>query len=66
MFFIGFPFSYDVKKAFSSVINILSKRSNLDISKGGTLRLFLTDLELDIKKLATSHEAHPSHKIRLQ
>ena len=64
--FIAFPGRYVVKKAFSSVIKILGKRSNLDISKGGTLRLFLTDLELDIKKLAISHEAHPSHKIRLQ
>ena len=48
-------------KAFSSVINILSKRSNLDVCKGGDLRLFLTDLEPDIETLAISHQAHPSH-----
>ena len=61
LLFIAFPSSYIVEKAFSSVINILSKRSNLDICKGGDLRLFLTDLEPDIETLAISHQAHPSH-----
>ena len=61
LLFIAFPSSYVVEKAFSSVINILSKRSNLDICKGGDLRLYLTDLEPDIEKLASSHTAHPSH-----
>ena len=44
---IVFPSSYVVEKAFSLVINILSKISNLDICKGGDLRLYLTDLESD-------------------
>ena len=61
LLFIAFPFRYVVEKAFSSVINILSKRYNLDICKGGDLRLYLTDLEPDIEKLASSHEAHLSH-----
>ena len=43
LLFIAFPSSYVVEKAFSSVINILSKRSNLDIYKGGDLRLYFTD-----------------------
>ena len=60
LLFIAFPSSYVVEKAFSSVINIrLSKRSNLDICKGVDLRLYLTDL--DVQKLAGSHEAHPSY-----
>ena len=58
MLFIAFPSSYVVEKAFSSVINILSKIYNLDICKGGDLRLYLTDLEPDIEKLASSLEAH--------
>ena len=61
LLFIAFPSSYVVEKAFSSVINILSKRSNLDICKGGDLRLYLTGLEPVIEKLASSHEAHPSY-----
>ena len=61
LLFIAFLSSYVVKKAFSPVINILSKRSSLEICKGGDLRLFLTELEPDIEKLAISHEYHPSH-----
>ena len=59
--FIAFPSSYVVEKAFSSVINVLNKRSNLDISKGGDLRLYLTELKPNIEMLASSHQAHPSH-----
>ena len=61
LLFIAFPSSYVVEKAFSSVINVLNKRSNLDISKGGDLRLYLTELKPNIEKLASSHQAHPSH-----
>ena len=60
-FFIAFLSSYVIEKAFSSVINILNKRSNLDISKGGDLRLYLTELQPNIELLANSHQAHPSH-----
>ena len=42
-----------------------AKKSNLDIFKGGDLRLYLT-LEADIENLARSHEAYPSYQIRLQ
>ena len=59
LLFIAFFSSYVVEKAFSSVINILSKIYNLDICKGGDLKLYLTDLEPDIEKLASSHQAHP-------
>ena len=48
---IVFPSSYVVEKAFSLVINILSKIYNLDNCKGGDLRLYLTDLESDYKNL---------------
>ena len=43
LLFIAFPSSYVVEKALSSVINIFSKRSNLDIYKGGNLRLYFTN-----------------------
>ena len=59
--FIAFPSSYVVEKGKSSVINILNKRSNLDISKGGDLRLYLTELQPNIELLANSHQAHRSH-----
>ena len=51
---------------FSSVINILSKISNLDISEGGDLRLHLSDLDPNIELLANSHQAHPSHYVKKQ
>ena len=59
--FIAFHSNYIIERTFSSVINFLSKRSSLYIFKGGVLKLYLTCLELDIEKLASSHEAHPSH-----
>ena len=61
LLFIAFLTSYVVEKAFSSIINIMSKLSNLDICKGGDLRFFLTDLEPDIEKLTNCHKAHSSH-----
>ena len=33
----------------------------LDIVKRGDLRLFLTKMKPDIKKLRKLHQAHPSH-----
>ena len=61
LLFRAFPSSYVVEKVFSSVINTLSKRSNLDIYKSCNLWLFLAGLEPEIEKLAISHEAHPLH-----
>ncbi len=52
---IAFPSSYVVEKAFSSVINVLNKRSNLDISKGGDLRLYLTELKPNTEMLARDY-----------
>ena len=46
LLFIAFTSSFVVRKAFSSVINILSKRSNLVICKGD----FILLIEYQIRK----------------
>ena len=51
LLFIAFPSSDLLGK-------ILSKRYNLDIYKEGDMRIYLTDLEPDIEKLASSHPSH--------
>ena len=62
MFFIAFPSSYLVERAFSAVTALLDNRKNrLDIVRQGDLRLFLTTMEPDIKKLMKLHQAHASH-----
>ena len=61
-FFIAFPSSYLVERAFSAITVLLDNRRNrLDIVRRGDLRLFLTTMEPDIKKLMKLHQAHPSH-----
>ena len=50
LLFIAFPSSYVVEKAFSSVINILSKRSNLDICKGGSILLIKNQIRKTCKQ----------------
>ena len=61
-FFIAFPSSYLVERAFSAVTALLDNRRNrLDIVRQGDLRLFLTTMEPNIKKLMKLRQAHPSH-----
>ena len=62
LFFIAFPTSYLVERGFSAVAQILGKqRQKLDITERGDLRLFLPNIQPDIEKLISSHQAHPSH-----
>ena len=59
---LAFPSSYLVEKGFSSVLQLLTKQINrLQICKRGDLRLFLSNIEPDIIKLANSHQAQGSH-----
>ncbi|XP_068208491.1 protein FAM200A-like [Palaemon carinicauda] len=59
---IAFPASYLVESGFSRVSQLLSKaRNRLDIVKRGDLRLSLTSMEPDIKKLAEQHQPQGSH-----
>ena len=62
LFFIAFPTSYLVERGFSAVVQILGKqRQKLDITERGDLRLFLSNIQPDIEKLISSHQAQPSH-----
>ncbi|CAH1098941.1 unnamed protein product, partial [Psylliodes chrysocephalus] len=57
---IAFPSSYLVEKRFSFVTNLLTKkRSKLNITKRGDLRLFLTKLKSNIDNLLSIHQVHP-------
>ncbi|XP_076812960.1 protein FAM200A-like [Clavelina lepadiformis] len=62
IFFTAFPSSYLVERAFSAVTMLLdNKRNRVDIVRRGDLRLFLTEMEPDIKKFMKLLQAHPSH-----
>ncbi|XP_076322021.1 zinc finger BED domain-containing protein 5-like [Tachypleus tridentatus] len=62
LYVIAFPTSYLVELGFSRVSQLLSKaRNRLDIVKRGDLRLSLTSMEPDIKKLAEQHQPQGSH-----
>ncbi|XP_076358993.1 SCAN domain-containing protein 3-like [Tachypleus tridentatus] len=62
LYVIAFPTSYLVESGFSRVSQLLSKaRNRLDIVKRGDLRLSLTSMEPDIKKLAAQHQPQGSH-----
>ncbi|XP_076348271.1 SCAN domain-containing protein 3-like [Tachypleus tridentatus] len=62
LYVIAFPTSYLVESGFSRVSQLLSKaRNRLDIVKRGDLRLSLTSMEPDIKKLAEQHQPQGSH-----
>ncbi|XP_068234353.1 SCAN domain-containing protein 3-like [Palaemon carinicauda] len=59
---LAFPSSYLVEKGFSVVLQLLTKQRNrLQICKRGDLRLCLSNIEPDIIKLASSHQAQGSH-----
>lgn len=58
---IAFP-SYLVERGFSTVTDLITKKRNrLDIVTRGDLRLKLTNIEPNIKKLAKNHQVQPSH-----
>jgi hypothetical protein len=53
---LTFPTTYLFEKKFSIVVQLLTKQRNrLDICNKGDLRLSLTNIELDIPTLATTH-----------
>ncbi|GBM38410.1 hypothetical protein AVEN_260800-1 [Araneus ventricosus] len=57
---IAFPSSYLVER--SAVTNLLTKkRSRLNITERGDLRLLLTKLKPNIDNLLSIHQVHPSH-----
>lgn len=59
---LPFPSTYLVECAFSTVVDILApKRGRLDVTARGDLRLKLTGLTPNIKKLLLKHEAQGSH-----
>ncbi|KAK2712149.1 hypothetical protein QYM36_010996 [Artemia franciscana] len=59
---IAFPTSYLVEAGFRRISQILSKAGNrLDIVKRGDLRLSLTLIEPNIKKLVEKHQPQGSH-----
>ncbi|KAK2717858.1 hypothetical protein QYM36_006606 [Artemia franciscana] len=59
---IAFPTSYLVEAGFSRVSQMLSKdRNRLDIVKRSDLRLLLTSIEPNIKKLVEKHQPQGSH-----
>jgi zinc finger BED domain-containing protein 5/7/8/9 len=59
---IPFPSSYLVERGFSAVSRIITKQRNrMQIVDRGDLRLLLTNVNPDINKLISLHQAHPSH-----
>ncbi|XP_029341145.1 SCAN domain-containing protein 3-like [Acyrthosiphon pisum] len=59
---IAFPSSHLVERGFSTVTDLITKKRNrLDIVTRGDLRLKLTNIEPNIKKLAKNHQVQPSH-----
>ncbi|KMQ94883.1 zinc finger protein [Lasius niger] len=61
-FLIAFPSSYLVERGFNAVTNLLTKKRNrLQIVDRGDLRMLLTNIEPNIKKLVAAHQAHLFH-----
>ncbi|XP_077083466.1 zinc finger BED domain-containing protein 5-like [Siphateles boraxobius] len=59
---LAFPTSYLVEQGFSQALHMQTKyRSRLNLVTSGALRLKLTSLCPDVKKLAASHQAQGSH-----
>ena len=61
---LALPTSYRVERDFSAVVQLLTKQRNrLDISQCGDLRLLLTDMKPDVKRIIDDHHAqlHHSH-----
>ena len=56
------PTSYLVERNFSAVVQLLTKeRNRLDISQYGDLRLLLTDMKPDVKRIIDDHHAQVHH-----
>ena len=61
-YLIPFPSSYSVECGFSTITDLLTKKRNrLDITKRGDLRLKLTNLKPEIKKLCKTDQFQMSH-----
>lgn len=61
-FSLPFPSSYLVEMGFGAVSRMQSKaRNRFDVVSRGDLRLHLTKIKPDVKKLARLHEAQGSH-----
>ena len=61
---LALPTSYLVEIGFSAVDQLLTKQRNrLEISQCGDLRLLLTDMKPDVKKIIDYHhgQVHHSH-----
>jgi len=59
IYFNAFPTSYLVEKGFSAVVFLLSKQRNRrSICERGDLRLLLSELQPDVEKLISLHQAH--------
>ena len=62
MLLIAFPSSYLVERGFSAVSQLLGKqRLKMDIVDRGDLRMNLTNIEPDLEKIVSRHQAHPAH-----
>ncbi len=61
LFLLAFPTTYLVDRGFSQVLHMQPKhRNRLDLCTSGALRLKLTSLQPDAKKLAYSHKPQGS------
>ena len=61
---LAFPTSYLVERGFIAVVQLVTKQRNrLDISQCRDLRLLLTEMKPEIKKIINKHHAqvHNSH-----
>lgn len=59
---LAFPTSYLVEQGFGQALHMQTKyRSHLNLVTSGALRLKLTSLCPDVKKLSASHQAQGSH-----
>ncbi|XP_048117914.1 zinc finger BED domain-containing protein 5 [Alosa alosa] len=59
---LAFPTSYLVEQGFSQALHLQTKyRNRLNLVDSGALRLKLTSVCPDVKKLAASHQAQGSH-----
>ena len=62
LFFIAFPTSYLVEKAFSAVFLLQSKqRQNLMVATRGDLRLMLTKMSPNLQEIMQNNQAQGSH-----
>ena len=59
---LALPTSYLVERGFSAVVQLLTKQRNmLDISQCRDLRLLLTDMKPDVKRIIDDNHAQVHH-----